>query len=139
MPLRICADQVLVAGRLEDVVVLDDERVRREVRVALGRGLVERLAEQEELELARERSPCSRASAARSTWRCRMRRGETSTGAPVSSSSRSHSTSAVFSSHGIAADRREVGLRGEVAVALVPVGELVARGAAFISTSTASR
>ncbi len=48
------ADQVLVARRLEDVVVLDDERVRREVRVVLGRRFFERLAEQEELELARE-------------------------------------------------------------------------------------
>ncbi len=40
--------------RLQDVVVLDDERVRREIVVVLGRGLVEGLPEHEELELRRE-------------------------------------------------------------------------------------
>ena len=121
------ADHVLVARRLEDVVVLDHLRVRREVGVALGRGLLERLAEQEELELAtRTCSVKPEAAAARSTWRCRMRRGDTSTGAPVSSSSEVAQHERGRLEPGDRADRGEVGLRGHVAVALLPVRELVA-------------
>ena len=50
MPLRI-ADQVLVAGGLEDVVVLDVTGVVVEVREALRLCLLVRVAEQVELEL----------------------------------------------------------------------------------------
>jgi len=45
------AHDVLVAGRLEDVVVLDERAVVLEVRVVLRLRLLVRLAEQEELEL----------------------------------------------------------------------------------------
>src|SRR4029453_10721251 len=45
------ADEVLVLGRLEYVVVLDERRVRRQPGVAPGPGVVEGVLEQVELEL----------------------------------------------------------------------------------------
>ncbi len=59
-----------------------------------------------------------------------MRRGDTSTGSPVSSSTRSQSTSAVFSSHGTRRSVDRSGTHAEVAVALLPVRELGSRAAA---------
>ena len=98
----------------------------REVGVALRRGFVDRLAEQEELELGREQHGVAELGGG-ATCRWRMRRGETSTGSPV-----------VFVEHvadhergGVeprdAANGREVGLHRDVSVALLPVGELVSR------------
>ena len=77
------ADQVLVACRLQDVVVLDHVRVRREVRVALGRSFVERLAEQEELELGRELERVARARPRARPGAAGSGAGDTSTGAAV--------------------------------------------------------
>ena len=65
-------------------------------------------------------------SASRSSWRRRICRGDGATGVP-SCHSRSQSTSAVPSSHGLAPQRREVGAEHEVAVAAVPARHLEAR------------
>ena len=45
------ADEVLVLGRLQDVVVLEEGRVRRQALVALGVGLLVAVAEEVELDL----------------------------------------------------------------------------------------
>ena len=119
------AEVLLVHRRREDVVVEDVGDRRREVAVVLLVGLGVALLVEVELELGGElrrvaHLPRRARTAAISTWR-----GEATTGEP-SWLTTSQRTSAVRSSHGI---RRSVAMSGaiaEVAVALLPVGHLVA-------------
>src|SRR6202030_554830 len=108
--------------RLEDVVVLDDERVRREVGVVLRGRFFERLPKDEELELARKvegeagRRGALDLALQDTAGRHLDRRARLLVDEVAQDQRR------LFEPRDIA-DRREVGLRGHVAVSLVPAGE----------------
>ena len=120
------ADQVLVACRLQDVVVLDHLRVRREVRVALGRRFVERLAEQEELELGREHDGVAERGRALDLALQDPARRYLDGSCILFGERVTHHERGGFEP-GDAAERGEVRPQRDVAVALVPARELVAR------------
>ena len=117
------ADDVLVACRLEDVVVLDERPVVRQVGVALRLRLLVRVAEQEELQL---RAALHRVAERLGTRELvaqdlARRHGDRLAGVLVEQVAH-HERGPLEPRH--VAQRREVGTADEVAVALVPAREL---------------
>ena len=125
-PVPDLAEQRLVVGRREDVVVEDVRHRRRQAAVALCVRLLVRLAQQVELELrADHHLEAERPRAL--DLRARAPGAATDATGEPSFHSTSQRTSAVASSHGIRRSVDKVRREIEVAVPALPRGDLVAR------------